>query len=248
MTRYDDTTYGQRIAGIYDGLYDGYESATIDMLAELAGEGPALELGIGTGRIALPLRERGVTVHGIDASKAMIARLQAKPGGEEIEVIEGSFSDFDLEQRYSLIYVVLNTFYGLRTQEEQVCCFQSVSRHLAHDGVFLIEVFVPDLCRFANHQAVRTPRIREDEVQLDVSRHDPVSQRITSQHVFLSEQGTRLYPVELRYAWPSELNLMARIAGLALQDRWSSWTKAPFTGDSGKHISIYTRIESRTQG
>jgi SAM-dependent methyltransferase len=244
MDHYDDTTYGERFAEAYDGLYADYEPATIDLLAELAGDGPALELGIGTGRIALPLRERGVTVHGIDASQAMITKLRAKPGGDEIEVVEGSFAAFELNRLYRLIYVVFNTFYGLRTQDEQIRCFESVSRHLTPDGVFLLEVFVPDLCRFANHQTVRTPRIGENEVQLDVSRHDPVTQRIRSQHVFLSEQGTRLYPVELRYAWPSELDLMARIANLTLQDRWSSWTKTPFTKESGKHISVYTHADS----
>ena len=249
MEQFDETTYGERIAGIYDELYGGHEEAAIELLYELAGvvraggrgTGRALELGIGTGRVALPLRQRGIDVGGIDASAAMIARLRAKPGGAEIPVVQGSFAEFDLEARFDLVYVVFNTFWGLLTQEDQIRCFQSVAGHLTPDGLFLLEVFVPDLCRFDAHQTVRTSHVGQDEVHLDVTQHDPVKQQVTSQHVHLSEAGIRLYPVVLRYAWPSELDLMARLAGLELNRRWGSWQKGPFGPDSSTHISVYGR-------
>jgi SAM-dependent methyltransferase len=239
MDEYDDATYGDRIAGVYDELYGEYDPAEVELLAELAGDGPALELGIGTGRIALPLREKGIVVQGIDVSEAMLEKLRSKPGGTEIEVVKGSFAAFQIEQRFRLIYVVFNTFFALLTQEEQVQCFQSASDHLLPDGVFLIEAFAPDMSRFVDHQAVRAVRLAEGLAQLDISQIDPVAQQVVSQHVLLSEDGTRLYPVKIRYAWPSEMDLMARIANLVLVHRWSSWTKEKFTPESKKHISVY---------
>lgn len=248
MERFDDRTYGERIAGVYDDLYAAYEEAMIDRLHELAardgGAGTALELGIGTGRVALPLRQRGVEVSGIDVSPSMIARLRAKPGGADIQVLQGSFARFDLGARFDLVYVVFNTFYGLLTQEEQASCFASVARHLAPDGAFLLEVFVPDLCRFEDGQALRAVHVGDDVVRLDVTQHSRVEQQVRSQHVHLSEEGIRLYPVVLRYAWPSELDLMARLAGLELRHRWASWDKGAFSADSSRHISVYERAES----
>jgi len=241
MQQYEEKDYGERIAEIYDDIYTGYEEAMIDRLHELAGDGRALELGIGTGRVALPLIARGVPVTGIDASPNMVAKLRAKPGGEPIEVIMGSFVEFKIEAKFDLVYVVFNTFYSLLTQQEQLRCFHSVAAHLSDHGVFLIEAFVPDLTRFTAGQAVRLGMLESDTVQLDVSQHDPLSQQVTSQHVFLSEKGTRLYPVKLRYVWPSEFDLMAQLSGLELKQRWGSWEKDPFTAQSGKHISIYGR-------
>jgi SAM-dependent methyltransferase len=240
MNTYDETTYGERIAEIYDGLYSDFDPAAIDLLFELAGQGPALELGIGTGRIALPLHERGVKVHGIDASQAMLSKLQAKPHGDHIPLHIGNFAHFELGQRFSLIYVVFNTLFALLTQEEQVSCFQSASRHLSPGGVFLVEAFVPDPCRFVSYQTMRVTQINEDLLSFDASQYDPVSQQVISQHVFLSQEGTRLYPVKLRFAWPSELDLMARLAGLRLRQRWGSWSRAPFSSSSVKHISVYS--------
>jgi SAM-dependent methyltransferase len=236
---YIEETYGERIAGIYDELYAGYDEAAIDCLHRLAGSGPALELGIGTGRIALPLQQRGVEVYGIDASPAMVARLRAKPGGDRIPVTMGSFADVAVDSQFSLVYVPFNTFYALLTQEEQVRCFQNVARHLRPEGVFVTEAFFPDLTRFTGRQTVRAVSIETGEVQLDASQVDPVTQVITSQHIMLGEQGVRLFPVRLRYAWPSELDLMAALAGMRLRHRWGSWEGAPFTADSGKHISVY---------
>jgi SAM-dependent methyltransferase len=241
MKGYDDTTYGQRIAEIYDELYSEYDPASIELLAELAVHGPALELGIGTGRIALPLQAQGVAVQGIDASEAMVSKLSAKPHGAEIEVQMGSFAAFKMDTRFSLIYVVFNTFFNLQTQEEQVNCFRSVREHLAPEGVFLMEVFVPDLCRFTDHQTVRTIRVTDQVVNIEVSQVDPAAQQVTTKHVLLSEEGIRLFPVKLRYAWPSELDLMAQIAGLSLRYRWGSWAREAFTRDSQRHISVYGR-------
>ena len=224
---------------MYDDLYSDYDLDSIELLAELAGHGRALELGIGTGRIALPLHERGITVQGIDASEAMVSKMRAKPNGAEIEVRMGSFAAFKLDMRFSLIYVVFNTFFNLQTQEQQVQCFENVKDHLAPDGVFLMEAFVPDLCRFTNNQTVCAIRLTDQLVSTEVSQFDPVAQQVTTKHVLLSEDGIRLFPVRLRYAWPSDLDLMAQIAGLSLRHRWGSWTKQEFTKESGKHISVY---------
>ncbi len=239
MDDYSYETYGQRIAGTYDDWYGGYDPAAIDALHELAQVGRALELGIGTGRIALPLTQAGIEVHGIDASVAMLAQLRAKPGGDRIPVTLGDMADVAVEGEYALIYVVFNTFYALLTQGEQVRCFGNVARHLVPTGSFVVEAFVPDLTRFSGHQALRTVDLTENRVRLDATTHDPVTQQLVSQHVVLTEQGIRLYPVRLRYVWPAEFDLMAQLAGLQLRHRWGSWSKAAFTADSGRHISVY---------
>jgi len=239
MDNYRDDTYGERIAGIYDDWYDEYDEATLTTLSELAHSGRVLELGIGTGRVALPLQQSGLRVEGIDSSQAMVDRLRSKPGGESIPVVLGDFADVAVEGRFDLIYVLVNTFYALLTQEEQVRCFHNVAQHLSPEGSFVIEAFVPDLSRISSRQTVRVDSLSEDEVQLEVSRHDPLSQQVTAQQVVLTEQGIRLYPVKLRYAWPTELDLMARLAGLRLRHRWGDWRKGNFSADSTLHISVY---------
>ena len=246
MGEYKPSTYGDRIADIYDDLQSELSDPalvndTVSALVELAHGGKALELGIGTGRIALPLAAKGVEVHGIDSSEAMVAKLQAKPGGADIPVAIGDLADVDVPDSYSLIYVVYNTFFVLPTQEEQVRCFRNVADHLTEDGVFVIEAFVPDHSRFDGGQEVRTIRADVDLVELAVSRHDPVAQRVDSQQVLIREDSIRLIPIRLRYAWPSELDLMARIAGLRLRERWENWERDPLTESSGEHISIYGR-------
>jgi SAM-dependent methyltransferase len=241
MDRFEKREYGERIAGVYDTYYSSVADGMIDTLAGLAHNGPALELGIGTGRVALPLQERGVAVHGIDASEAMVARLRAKEGGERLPVTMGDFAAVPVEGEYPLIYVVFNTFFNLLSQEEQVRCFANVARHLRPAGCFLIEVFVPDLQRFDRGQSVRLIDLAADEVRLDISRHDPQQQQVSAQHVVLATDGIRLYPIKLRYAWPSELDLMARLAGLSLRERRGGWLHEPFTGESGRHISVYER-------
>jgi SAM-dependent methyltransferase len=238
---YTEETYGEHVAEIYDEWYPSYDEAAIDVLYELAGKGRALELGIGTGRIALPLLHKGVEVHGIDASPAMVKKLRQKPGGERIPVTMGSFANIPVEGQFSLIYVLFNTFFALLTQDEQVSCFESAARRLEAQGVFLIEAFVPDLKRYVNQQAIHAVEIHEDLLRIDATRLDPTTQQLFSQHVTLSEQGVRLYPVRLRFAYPAELDLMARLAGLRLLQRYGDWDGGAFTADSGKHISIYGR-------
>ena len=241
MNDYSPSTYGDRIAEVYDQMHARLPDVdpAVYALAKLAAGGRALELGIGTGRVALPLAARGVDVHGIDASEAMVAKLRTKPGGGAIPVTIGDFADFHLEASFNLIFAVFNTFFGLLTQEQQVQCFARVAEHLSGDGVFLIEAFVPDPTRFVRGQNVRVTTIEGDTVELELSRHDAAAQRVSSQHLIIGESGSRLYPVQLRYAWPAELDLMARLAGLRLRDRWSNWDRAPFTSTSTGHISLY---------
>jgi len=242
MKNYNAETYGERIAGIYDDLYSSPEESAIDLLGSLADGGRALELGIGTGRIALPLKARGIDIQGIDASPSMVKKLRAKPGGTEMHVTSGDFSEVEVEGNFDLIFVVFNTFFSLTSQESQLRCLQNIARHLEEDGVFLIEAFVPDLKRFCDGQSVRAVEVNEDMVRLDVSKHDPVSQQISSQHVMFTEEGVKLYPVSLRYTWPSELDMMARAAGLELSERWGNWEREPFSSSSGRHISVYRFI------
>lgn len=242
METYSPNTYGDHIAAVYDDLYPEYDEAAIHRLVELAHGGRALELGIGTGRFALPLQQMGVEVHGIDASAAMVERLRAKPGADRIPVTIGDFKEIPVEGEFTLIYVVFTTFFGLLTQEDQVKCFENVARHLTPDGVFLIEAFVPDIKRFIDGQALRVIGIEPDRLRLDAAEVDFAAQRITARHVHLSAAGVEIFPVQLRYIWPAEMDLMARLAGLRLHQRWSSWDMTPFTSGSMKNISIYARL------
>ena len=237
MKDYTAATYGDRIADSYDRMVTG--SAPVETLERLADGGRALELGIGTGRVALPLAARGVDVHGIESSEAMVAKLRAKSGGDAIPVTVGDFADFRVEGTFELIFVVFNTFFMLTDQEQQVRCFARVAEHLGACGVFLIEAFVPDPTRFTNGQSVGISHLESDAVQLDLSRHDAAGQRVTCQHLVIDAAGTRLFPAQLRYAWPSELDLMARLAGLRLRERWSGWSGARFTSSSTSHVSLY---------
>jgi SAM-dependent methyltransferase len=243
---YDQSTYGERIADVYDrwaGVPADTEQ-TVAFLAARAGGGPVLELGVGTGRVALPLAARGLDVHGIDASPAMVARLRAKPGGAALPVHQGDFADVGVRGRYALVFVVFNTFFALLTQDDQIRCLTNVAARLRPGGRFVLEAFVPDLARFDRGQRVSVTDIGADSVRLDVSRHDPVSQRVSSQHLVLDEGGARLYPVQLRYAWPSELDLMARLAGLELLERWGGWQGEPFTAASALHVSVWVRPDA----
>src|ERR1044072_5166798 len=209
MTDYSHETYGEHVAGVYDDWYTDYDPAAIDLLAALARGGKALELGIGTGRIALPLSAKGVEVHGIDAAASMIERLRAKPGADRITVTPGSFAGVSVEGEFALVSVVFSAFFALSSQDEQVRCFRNVAAHLSRDGCFVIEAFVPDLTRFTGGQVNWATKVTADEVQLDVGRHDRVTQQVVSQHVVLTDGNVRLFPVQIRYAWPSELDLMA---------------------------------------
>ena len=243
MTEYDASTYGERIAEVYDAwpTVPGDTEAAVACLAELAGRGPLLELGIGTGRLALPLAARGLAVQGIDASPAMVAKLRAKPGGDQIKVAMGDFADVPVDGRFALVFVAFNTFFALLSQEAQVRCFAAAAARLAEGGVFVIQAFVPDLGRYDRGQRVGVNGIDSSRVVLEASVHDAVAQRVHSQQVVLSHEGVRAYPVEIRYAWPSELDLMARLAGLSLRHRWGGWDRQPFTADSRIHVSVYAR-------
>ncbi|HEX6208932.1 MAG TPA: class I SAM-dependent methyltransferase [Actinomycetota bacterium] len=244
MSDYEPSTYGDAIADVYDELHEWHldTDAAIEALARLAGEGPVLELGVGTGRIAVPLAERGIEVHGIDASESMVEEMRRKPGGEGVRVAIGDFAAVEAPaDAYSLVFVVFNTLFALSSQEDQVRCFARVAERLTEDGVFVVEAFVPDVSRFDRGQRVDVSRVETDRVVLDVSMHDPIAQRIVSQHLLLGEGTVRQVPVELRYAWPSELDLMARLAGLRLRSRHGGWREEPFTATGTRHVSIYAR-------
>ena len=229
-------------AEIYDDVPRGDEEAAVAFLEALAGAGPALELAIGTGRIALPLAARGVRVDGIDLSPDMVRRLREKPGGADIAVTMGDFAEVPVQGSYRLIYIVYNSLFNLLTQEQQVRCFCNVAAHLAADGVFVVEAFVPTfLTRLRDDQYVDAEAVEVDAVWLDVARHDAVAQRLDETHVHLTRDGVHLYPIVTRYAWPAELDLMARIAGLRLKERWGGWGNEPFAGTSRAHVSVYGR-------
>ena len=211
----------------------------VDVLAELAGDGAALEFAIGTGRIALPLAARGVSVAGIDDSEAMVSRLRAKPGAETVDVTIGDFSTTRVEGGFSLVYLVFNTIFNLVTLEAQVACFENAAAHLVRGGRFVIETHVPELQRLPPGQTILPFRADPGGVSFDV--YDVVTQRFTSQHYHFGEGGVRANPVEFRYAWPAELDLMARIGGLALVGRYSGWRREPFTALSRSHVSVYEK-------
>lgn len=240
MKNYDPMmSFGEDTAEVYDEI-DRREDTmeAVAFLEQMAGAGPALELAIGTGRVALPLAARGMRVDGIDLSPAMVAKLRAKPGGDQIPVTMGDFADVPIQGAYRLIYLVYNTLFNLLTQDDQVRCFENVAAHLTDDGAFVIEAYVPYVTQL---QHVKAEAIEVDEVTLDVGRLDPVKQLYYESHVVLSRKGVRLFPIVQRYAWPGELDLMARIAGLRLKERWANWTRQPFTADSWSHVSVYGR-------
>jgi SAM-dependent methyltransferase len=240
---YGPATYGDHIADVYDEWFtvptDSEEAAAF--LAELAGRGPALELGIGTGRIALPLARRGVSVHGIDASESMVAKLRLKPGGREVPVTIADFADVPVEGAYRLIFVGFNTFFALLTQEDQLRCFANVASHLSDDGVFVVQAFVPDLTLFNRGARVAAQHVGLDIATFDVAELDMAAQQVTAQHVVLRDGSVTLYPVKLRFAYAPELDLMARLAGLALRERWAGWKREPFGPSSGQHVSVWEK-------
>ena len=236
-------SFGEDTAAVYDHEETrGDEADTVTFLAGLAGDGPVLELAIGTGRVGLPLAATGVRVDGVELSEAMVARLRRKPGGPEVDVTIGDMAEVQLPGRYRLVYVVFNTFFNLLTQDAQVRCFQRSAAHLVDDGVFVIEAFTPGyLHRLRDHQYVDAEEITPGRVTLDVGRHDPVAQTLDESHVSFSATRVQTHPIVCRYAWPAELDLMARLAGLRLRGRWGGWKGEPFTADSRRHVSVYGR-------
>ena len=245
MNGYDEKTYGQRWSPYYDEIYRDVEDSVIELLARHAGDPPrALELAIGSGRIALPLREKGVAVTGIDVSDEMVAKMRSKAGGEKIPVSMGDFADVAVDDTFPLVYLTFNTIFGLLTQERQVECFQNVADHLEPGGRFIIDAFVPDVRRFDQYNTRMGVSTIDsvDEHMYEMSVYDPVGQ-IVSSHVIRrgSDGNTVVLPVQIRFAWPSELDLMARLAGLELEDRFGWYDLRPFNERSTSHMSIYRK-------
>ncbi|HEY2374170.1 MAG TPA: class I SAM-dependent methyltransferase [Gaiellaceae bacterium] len=213
--------------------------ATVDVLAELAGDGRALEFAIGTGRIALPLAERGVAVSGIDLSEPMVEQLRAKPGGAGIPVTIGDVAATRVDGTFRLVYLVYNTINNLTTQDGQVACFENAARHLEPGGSFVIEVGVPDLRRLPPGERFVPFSVTPTHVGVD--EYDVVDQGLISHHYGVGDGQTRQISVPFRYVWPAELDLMARMAGLSLRERWEDWDRSPFTSESRKHVSVWSK-------
>jgi SAM-dependent methyltransferase len=236
--------FGERVADRFDERYAHKDvPAVVDpivaFLADLAGDGAALELGIGTGRIALPLARRGVRVHGIDLSEAMVARLRAKPGAEQIGVTIGDFATTTVDGTFSVAYLVANTIMNLTTQDEQVACFENVAAHLEPGGCFVIEVLVPELRRLPPGETFRPFDVSPGHLGFD--EYDVARQGLVSHHYWVDGDKIELFSPPFRYVWPSELDLMARLAGMTLRERWSGWKREPFTSESTKHVSVWER-------
>jgi SAM-dependent methyltransferase len=229
--RYDESTADLFGPEIVDPI--------VDFLVDLSVDGTALELGIGTGRIALPLAQRGIRVHGIDLSEAMVARLRAKPGAEEIGVTIGDFATTTVEGRFTVAYLIFNTIMNLTTQDEQVACFQNVAAHLQPSGRFVIEVMVPDLQRLPPGETVRPFTVSATRLGFD--EYDIASQGLISHHYWAVDGKLEGDSMPFRYVWPEELDLMARLAGMSLRERWSGWKREPFTSDSRQHISVWEK-------
>ena len=235
--------FGERVAARYDEseaeLFDPVVvGPVVDFLAELAGGGAALELGIGTGRIALPLAERGVRVHGIDLSEAMVARLRAKPGAEWIDVMIGDFATTKVDGTFSLAYVVFNTLANLTTKGAQTACFRNVAAHLEPGGCFVVEIGVPRLQRLPPGDTMRV--FHASETHWGIDEYDVANQGLVSHHFTRVGEGLfELVSVPFRYVWPAELDLMAELAGMKLRERWSGWQREPFSSESGKHVSVW---------
>src|SRR5262245_52198199 len=240
-----DDYFGEQVAAGYDAgsaaMFDpAVLEPTVDFLAGLAVSGAALELGIGTGRVALPLSARGVRVHGIDLSEAMVDRLTEKPGADHVAVTIGDFAFTRVEGRFALVYLVFNTIMNLTTQDDQVACFCNAAAHLEPGGCFVVEVGVPALRRLPPGERIVAFTVSPTYVGLD-EYTDLVTQTLSSHHFRADGRGVTASSTPFRYVWPSELDLMARIAGLSLRERWSGWDREPFTGESRSHVSVWEK-------
>jgi SAM-dependent methyltransferase len=240
----DEGFFGERAASVYDERSAGASAPevvepVVDLLVELAGDGAALEFAIGTGRIALPLAERGVRVVGIDNSEAMLERLRAKPGADRIQAVLGDMATTRVDGEFSVVFLVFNTISNLTTQDAQVACFQNAADHLRPGGRFVIENGVPALQSLPPGQTVLPFRADPEGFSFDV--YDVVTQRSSSQHFYIVDGRLEAFPVEFRYAWPAELDLMARLAGMRLEHRWSGWRRERFTALSSSHVSVYEK-------
>jgi SAM-dependent methyltransferase len=247
LADHDAAAYGTFIADDYDAIYaNAFDTqVAVDRLAQLADGGPVLELGIGTGRLALPLVERGLTVHGVDGSEQMLQLLRAKPGGDQIATTLGDFSQVRLDaSQFSLVVLAVNTIFALADQEAQIRCFATAHHHLAPNGRFVVEAWIPD--NLPAGESLRPRKLSPGFIGLVVADHDPSTQTLsTTQIVLGGSLGVRVFPVVHRYAWPSELDLMARLAGLTLESRCSDWSGTAFGPTSTNHVSVYRRGSER---
>lgn len=234
-----ETSFGPDAAARYDDQARGDEEAGADFLAGLAAGRDALEFAIGTGRIALPLSRRGVRVDGIELSQAMVDVLRSRPGGDDLDVRVGDMTTTSMDREFGLVFLVYNTIFNVLTQDGQIECFENAARHLEHDGVFVIEAAVPSAWLPTDSYA-RPERVEADAVSLDVCSYDPATQILDENHVRIGADGIRFAPISCRLVWPGELDLMARIAGLRLVERWGGWHRQPWTGRDA-HVSVYAK-------
>jgi SAM-dependent methyltransferase len=240
--------FGEHVAERFDARYAHKAApAVVDpivaFLADLAGAGAALELGVGTGRSALTLAQRDVRVHGIDLSEAMVARLRAKPGAEKVSVTIGDFATTTVEGTFSVVYLVANTIMNLTTQDEQVACFRNAAAHLEPNGCFVIEVLVPRLQRLPPGETFQPFAVEPTHLGFD--EYDVVRQALVSHHYWIEDGKVDVISPPFRYVWPSELDLMARLAGMTLRERWGGWEREPFTSDSPMHVSVWEKSAAR---
>jgi SAM-dependent methyltransferase len=246
-----EDSFGERVAERFDERYaymadPAVVEPIVAFLGDLARDGAALELGIGTGRIALPLAQHGVRLHGIDLSEAMVARLRAKPGAEQIGVTIGDFATATVEDTFSLAYLVANTIMNLTTQDEQVACFRNVAAHLEPGGCFVIEVLLPGLRRLPPGETFQAFDVSATHLGFD--EYDLARQGLVSHHYWIDDNKVEVFSPPFRYVWPSELDLMARLAGMTPRERWSGWNREPFTSDSTKHVSVWEKPASPPRG
>ena len=239
MDKFDASIRFDRIADVYDANLGGAWKVDHTVLQDLASTGRALELGVGTGRIALPLAQRGVGVHGIELSTAMTARMRAKPGGDGIDVTIGDFATTTVGGSFAVAYLVFNTIMNLTTQDAQIACFCNVAAHLQPGGRFVIEVALPDLQRLPSGETVRPFRVSETRLGFD--EYNVAEQGLTSHHFQLVDGRWERFSVPFRYVWPSELDLMAELAGMRLRERWSGWKREPFTSDSRSLVAVWEK-------
>ena len=246
MSDYEAVSYGEMWGPYYDDIHVGIDSE-VKLLVEYVGDpARALELGVGTGRVAIPLAQAGVSVTGIEISPDMIQRLRAKPGGDAIEIVQGDFAEVPVEDSFPLIYLPFNTLFTLLTQERQVECFRNVAERLEPGGRFVLDTFAPDVARYdAQHTRMAVSSISSNEEHAyEMAIHEPSQQRVVSHHVRRLKGGdTVVLPVTIRYVWPSEMDLMARLAGLSLEHRWDWYDKGPYTDWSLQYVSVYRRSD-----